>query len=329
MTSSSNMDWNAFWPQLNFKAAADRLHGVVERTPVISLPSPREGIEVFGKMENRQVGRAFKARGAWNQLVQLTDAEKQAGVVTASSGNHGMAVAWAAKELGVSCTICMPENSYASKIEACRKAGAEVILRPIRTEAEAVCAERKSAGALHIHPYDAERTIEGAGTVGLEISQQVDAMDLVFLPVGGGGLAAGTSLALRRAWGNKVSIYGVEPEGAAGMTLALEAEESVPLESVTSSIQGLTSPYAGARNWQICQHTLSAMGTLEDKAILDSMAHLQAFGETIEPAGAAAYAAVLQSSALLAQEKECVGDRPLRVLVVVSGGNGPGAPEGC
>ncbi|MBL4771589.1 MAG: pyridoxal-phosphate dependent enzyme [Planctomycetes bacterium] len=327
MSSNANIDWNEFWPQLDFEAAAGRLKGVVECTPVISLPSPREGVEVFGKMENRQVGRAFKARGAWNQLVQLSDAEKARGVVTASSGNHGMAVAWAAKKLGVACTICMPENSYASKIEACREAGAEVVLRATRHEAESVCAERKAAGALLIHPYNAERTIEGAGTVGLEISQQVDPMDLVILPVGGGGLAAGSSLALRRAWGSRVTIFGVEPEGAAGMSMALEAGESVVLDPVTSAIQGLTSPYAGERNWRICQKTLNGVGTLEDEAILESMARLQALGETVEPAGAAAYAAILQGDALLTQEKESVGDRPLRVLVVVSGGNGPVASE--
>jgi threonine dehydratase len=324
MAMNTKQDWTTFWPELDFSAAAERLQGVVLRTPLMELPVPSAGIEVVGKMENRQVGRAFKARGAWNQLVQLTAAEREAGVVAASSGNHGLAVAWAAQKLGVACTICMPDISYASKIEGCRAAGAEVVLRPSRAETEAACAEYKSAGAIHIHPYDADRTIEGAGTVGLEIAEQSAAVDLVLLPVGGGGLAAGTSLALRRAWGPEVTIVGVEPEGAPGMTLALKCGESVVLDPVTSAIQGLTSPYAGDRNRRICKQTLNGIWTLSDAAILDGLARLEAFGEVVEPAGAAAYAAVWHGGEALEREQARVGNRPLRILVIVSGGNGPG-----
>ncbi|MDF1838487.1 MAG: pyridoxal-phosphate dependent enzyme [Planctomycetota bacterium] len=325
MEQHIKQDWNGFWPQLDFAAAGERLRGTILETPLVELPSPGHGIEVLGKMENRQVGRAFKARGAWNQLTQLSEAERGAGVVAVSSGNHGMAVAWASNLQGVPCTICMPENSYASKIEGCRGWGAEVVLRPNRTESEAACAEREAAGATLIHPYDAERTIEGAGTVGFEIARQTEPVDLVLLPIGGGGLAAGSSLALRRAWGDDVTIVGVEPEGAPGMSLALERGESVMLDPVTSEIQGLTSPYAGDRNRRICEATLNATWTLSDAEILDGMGRLQEFGEIVEPAGAAAYAAACHAGKALGRES--VGDRPFRVLVIVSGGNGPGTPS--
>ncbi|MEZ5976188.1 MAG: pyridoxal-phosphate dependent enzyme, partial [Planctomycetota bacterium] len=171
------MDWQNFWPQVDFAAAAERLRGVVLRTELRVLPSPWPWVEVLGKLENRQRCNAFKARGAWNHLSQWDGAQKAAGVVAASSGNHGLALAWAANELGIRCVLCMPEATYRSKVEACRALGADVRLFPTRLEAEAACDALADAGATRVHGYDAERTMEGAGTVGFEIADELDSAD--------------------------------------------------------------------------------------------------------------------------------------------------------
>ncbi len=317
-------DWNDSWSQLDFEAATRRLEGVINRTPIVEVPSPAEGLQVFAKLENRQVNRAFKARGAWNHLSQWSQRERAQGVVAASSGNHGLALAWAAQKLDIPCTLCMPAITYASKVEGCRGFGADVRLFPTRNEAEAACDALAAQGAQRVHGYDADRTIEGAGTVGWEIAQSVDPMDLVLIPVGGGGLSSGTSLALRRAWGREPEIWGVEPEGAAGMTLGMEAGRSVPLPEVTSGIQGLTSPFAGERCIAINRETLNGVLTLPDELIEQAAQRLLDGGEVVEPAGAAAYAALWQPNGVWVQRAATrpAGD-PLRALVVVSGGNRP------
>ena len=156
------------------RRAAVRLRGVVERTPLAPFPGAftgSPGIDLRLKLECLQVTGSFKARGAWNQISQLDDRERRAGVTATSSGNHGRALAWAAERAGVPCTIFMPSDAYPNKIEACRKHGANVVLGADRPDAERRCAEAIAGGMVLIHPYAAWRTIEGAGTVGLEIAQ--------------------------------------------------------------------------------------------------------------------------------------------------------------
>ena len=322
------MTGRPFGLRLDFEAAMGRLNGVTLRTDLVPLPSPSAGLRVFGKLENRQVGRAFKARGAWNNLVQWTPEERAAGVVAASSGNHGLALAWAAQALEIPCILCMPAETYPSKVEGCRAHGAEVRLFPTRPEAEAACDALANAGAQRVHGYDAERTIEGAGTVGHEIAQQSEPADFVLIPIGGGGLSSGTSLALRRAWGDAPEIWGVEPEGAAGMRLGIEAGHSVPLPEIQSQVQGLLSPYAGERNVQINRVTLNGIRTLSDERIAEGAERLMAAGEIVEPAGAAAYAALWEpGNDIVERARTRTGENPLTAIVIVSGGNRPDAAE--
>jgi len=309
------------WTSIRFEAAAGRIAGWVERTPLIPFDAGDRRVELRLKLENRQVTGAFKARGACNQIRQLSAPERAAGVVACSSGNHGKALAWAAREAGVLATIVMPRNAYPNKIQACRDLGAEVVLAPTRQEAELDCARRVAAGARLVHPYDDERTIEGAGTVGLEIAEEWPDVEVVIVPVGGGGLIAGSSLAIRRRLGVRPTILGSEPSGAATMTRGLEAGAPVTVDPITTEVQGLCPLFSGALNIAICSETLDGVELVEDEEVYAAQRRLVEAGEIVEPAGAAAAAVVFTGKlrpALLAGRS---GADPLRVAVVLSGGN--------
>lgn len=303
---------------IDFEAARTRIAGVVDPTPLVPFEAGIPGVEVRLKLENRQVAGAFKARGAWNNIQRLTDEERELGVVCTSSGNHGRALAWAAERAGVPATIVMPKDAYPNKIQACRDHGAEVVLAPSRMEAEATCAQLVQEGKVLVHPYDAEGTVEGAGTVGLELAEEWPDVDLVIVPVGGGGLAAGTSLALRRTLGDRVRVIGVEPLGAPSMSMGLERGRPVTLPEIHTRIQGLCPPDSGALNIRICAQTLDDMFLVEDDQVLAAQRELVALGEVVEPAGAATLA-LLRSGQLGADLASC------RIALVVSGGNP--APE--
>lgn len=306
--------------------AKARLEGVVRRTDLAAYDGGDPRVELRLKLECQQVGGAFKARGAWNQIAQLDETERRRGVVAASSGNHGALLAWAAERAGVAACICMPANSYASKIEAARSHGAEVVLAENRTEAEAECRRRVERRAVEIHPYNAERTLAGAGTAALEILEDWPEVELLIVPVGGGGLLAGSALALAAladrpgAPRGGTRLLGVEPEGAPGMSKALAAGRSVTLERIASSIQGLTPPYAGELNREIAARYGARMCVLSDDAILAAQARIVGrTGWRLEPAGAAAAAAVFARA--LPEDLVHRPGGPLRVAAILSGGN--------
>lgn len=304
--------WSRF-DSVRIAEAAERVRGVVRRTPLVPVDVGDPRLDVRAKLENRQVTGSFKARGAWNQVAQLTPDQRRAGVVCASSGNHGKALAWAAERAGVPATIVMPGNAYPNKIAACRSHGAEVVLAETRELADRICAERVAAGLTLVHPYDAERTLEGAGTVGLEIAEDWPDVQVVVVCVGGGGLISGSSLALRQRLGRAVRIHGVEPEGAPSLSRGIAAGKPVHLAEITSKVQGLTPTYSGQINVDVCRATLDGVVLLADEQILAGQERLVAQGETVEPAGSAAYAAVLAGRIPLGDAR--------RIAVVVSGGN--------
>lgn len=320
MQPAARTPWSRF-DHIDIAAAAARVRGVVQRTPLVPLESGDPRIELRGKMENTQETGSFKARGAWNQISQLTDAQRRAGVVCASSGNHGKALAWAAQRAGVPATIVMPKNAYANKIEACREHGANVVLAEDRLAADRECAARVAAGMTLVHPYDAERTIQGAGTVGLEIAEDWPTVEVVLVCVGGGGLVSGTSLALRRTLGGAVKILGVEPAGSPSLTRGIAEGKPVHLEDITSRVQGLTPAYSGQVNVDVCSTTLDGTLLLSDDVIFAGQKRLVAQGQVVEPAGAAAYSAVVGHELPDEWFAERTPQDPLRVAVVVSGGN--------
>lgn len=334
-------DAAAIWPELDPSRAAEAIRETVRRTPIVRLPeldpagrAPGAPV-ILGKLENRQVTGSFKARGALWNLLSLSGEERARGVVASSSGNHGRALAWAAKRVGAGATIVMSKDAYPNKIEACRAEGAEIVLAEDRLHADELAAERAAAGAVWVHPYDRAGTVEGAGTVGVEIAEQCmdPRPDAVVFCVGGGGLSSGSSLALRRVFGDGVALFGAEPTGAATMSAGLKAGSSVRVDPITSKVQGLTPPHSGGINIEICGATLDGVLSLDDDAILAAQRRLVTTPleggelEVVEPAGAAAYAAAsrpdfeeLVRSALDARGG-APRDRALRVVVTVSGGN--------
>lgn len=310
------------FPEIDFAAAAARLQGVVRRTPLLPFDAGDPRVDLRLKLECLQESGAFKARGAWNQISQLAPEERAAGVVATSSGNHGRALAWAAERAGVPATVFMPADSYPNKIEACREHGARVELCSGRQESEDACHAAVEAGASLIHPYDAVRTVEGAGTVGLEVLEDWPEVEVFVCPVGGGGLLAGSSLALRRGLGDRLRIFGVEPDGAPDLSRALEAGAPVELERITTEVQGLCPLSAGELNTRICAETVDAVFTLPDAAIFAAQARLvRDGGWTVEPAGAAAVAWLLQGGLPPALLEGRSARDPLRVAAVISGGN--------
>jgi len=309
--------------RIDVEAAAERLLGVVKRTPLEAVPDveakdPRE--EVRLKLECVQETGSFKARGAWNNVSQLTPAQREAGVIATSSGNHGRALAWAARRAGVRATIVMPADAYPNKIQACRDEEADVVLAPSRADAERICAERVSSGAVLIHPYDAERTVEGAGTVGLEIVDDWPDVEVLVVPVGGGGLIAGCAIAAKRRR-KSIVVVGVEPAGAASMTLGLAAGRSVILPEITTEVQGLCPLASGELNVAIALDYVDHVITVDDDEVFEAQLVLAQANLTVEPAGAAACAAVRERKLPPELFEGRSAKAPLRVAVVVSGGN--------
>jgi len=215
-------------PQLaDIEAARARLDGVARVTPVYGSETLSRllGREVRLKAENLQRTGSFKVRGAYNRISTLSAEQRAAGVVAASAGNHGQAVAWAARVVGATARIFMPEDAPMAKVDATRQYGAEVILTgpALEESLDAACDYVAEHGATLVHPFEDEVVIAGQGTIGLEIGVQVDDVETVLIPIGGGGLSAGIALALR-AVKRGVRIVGVQAEGTlpggSGYTIA-------------------------------------------------------------------------------------------------------------
>ncbi|MBC8406085.1 MAG: threonine/serine dehydratase [Planctomycetes bacterium] len=324
-SANQNLSWGSF-DSIDVDAAAKRIAPYVKHTPLLALPCDDPRIDLRGKMENLQVTGSFKSRGACNNILLLTEQQRARGVVASSSGNHGRALAWAARMFDVAATIVMPNDAYPNKIQACRDEGAEVVLAADRYQADVITERLKADGKVLIHPFDLAGTIEGTSTIGREIATDWPQVEVVIICVGGGGLAAGTSLALRRSLGPNLQIWGAEPSGAASMRDGLAAGKPVTLHKITTDVQGLCPPHSGALNIAICSSTLNGMFTPDDATIFAAQRRLVQTGENwqpqvVEPAGACAYSSALSGmlpeSLLFGRSAE----NPLRVAVTISGGN--------
>ena len=294
-------------------AAAERIRGVARQTPIVEVSPARGDLPILLKCENLQAAGAFKIRGAYNTLVQLDAGARDRGVITYSSGNHAQAVALAARVLGVPATVVMPTTAPKIKVDGAREFGAEVLFegttsreRGRRAEAEA------SARQLTlIQPFDHEWIIAGQGTVGRELLEQCPTVATVILPVGGGGLAAGVSAAVKQAKPG-VRVIGVEPVGAATMTASLEAGQPVTLDSVSSIADGLLPVRPGDLNFAHMQRFVDEFVTVDDRSIAEAVVWLHRRAKlVVEPSGAASVAAARRMGADLAQP----------VVAVLSGGN--------
>jgi threonine dehydratase len=290
-------------------AAAERIAGRVRRTPVLEL-GEMHGASVVAKLELLQHTGSFKPRGAFNKL--LTSEVPSAGVIAASGGNFGLAVAYAAREVGVPAEIFIPATSPQTKVDRVRSQGATVtIVDGYFAEAyEALGARAAETGALLMHPFDQPEVIAGGGTLGVEIEEQVPDVDTVLMGVGGGGPLAGIA-----AWcGDRVRVIGVEPEGCASMTAALAAGEPVVVPVGGLGSDSLGAARVGDHVFPIVRDRVDRMTLVTEDQIRDAQRTLWNDARLIvEPGGAAAFAA-LRSGAFDVSPGE-------RVCVVLSGGN--------
>src|SRR6266404_2596734 len=293
-------------------AAEHAIRPHIRRTPIVQVEGEDlgSGSSLVLKLELLQQSGSFKARGAFaNLLLRKVPA---AGVVAASGGNHGVAVAHAARELGYAAHIYVPRISTPAKIERIRASGAELVLVGDRY-ADALAASEEWAersGALRVHAFDQDETIMGTGTLGLELEQQAPALDAVLVPVGGGGLIAGVA-----AWfGDRSRIIGVEPETAPTLTRALEAGRPVDAEAGGIAADSLAPRRVGERVFPIARRHVSEVVLVPDLAIAQAQRVLwSSLRVAAEPGGAAALAALTSGR---------WRPRPgSRVAVVVSGGN--------
>ena len=297
--------------------AAGRIATIARRTPLLDV-SDLAGRPLFLKCEPHQPGGAFKIRGATNMLMRLSADERARGVITFSSGNHGQAVALAASKLGAPAVIVMPTTAPAVKVAGVKRWGGEVILEGTTSNDRRVRAEKEAAarGLTMVPPFDHEWVIEGQGTLGLEILEQAPDVAIVVVPVGGGGLLAGVSAAIRQSKPD-VAIVGVEPEGAAKMSSSLAAGAPVTLEKTSSIADGLMPVRPGDITFQHVQRFVDRVVTVSDADI--ARAALWLFHEAkqvVEPSGAATVAAVLWPSA-----GSPLADTSRKVVAVLSGGN--------
>ncbi|HEY3950491.1 threonine/serine dehydratase [Phenylobacterium sp.] len=311
-------------PSVTFKdvqAAAARIKGLAVETPLVESPALNErvGGRVLLKLETQQRVGAFKFRGAYNRLVQLEGAQKQAGVVAFSSGNHAQGVALAAKLLGLPALIVMPSDAPALKVANTRGYGAEVRLYDRLTESrEAIAAEiAQQRGATVVPAYNDPHIVAGQGTVGLELLAQARAagadLDQIVSPVGGGGLLSGISL-VSKELSPRTALWGAEPSLYNDLAQSLEKGERVSVKpTVRTLCDALESPSTGDITFPILKRNLAGAVGLTDPEVAETLRYAFATLKLVmEPGGSVALAALLTSK--VAAKGKTTG-------VVVSGGN--------
>ncbi len=298
------------------EAARARLRGAIYQTPCPYSQTLSEltGTQCHVKLENLQMTGSFKERGAANLLLQLDETERRRGVVAASAGNHGLAVAFHAARLGIPATIVMPTHAPLVKVTSARRSGAEVVLHGENYDeayerARALQAER---GAVFVHPFDDARVIAGQGTLGLELLEQVEALDAVVVPVGGGGLITGVALALK-AHRPAVRVIGVQAAATPAMQRALQAGERVRVPAGATIADGIAVRQVGETTFALAARLVDDIVTVDEEELANAVLLLLEIEKTVvEGAGAAPLAALLNRSLGLARR---------RVALVLSGGN--------
>ncbi len=307
----------------DIEAAAGRLEGHAVRTPLIESPALNErlGFRVLIKPETLQRVGAFKFRGAYNRLVQMSADERKRGVVAFSSGNHAQGVALAARLLGMPALIVMPSDAPAVKVEATRGYGAEIKLYDRLTESREAIAAAAAAerGAIVVPAFDDPHIIAGQGTVGLELFRQADALgahlDTVIAPIGGGGLMAGTSLAIKTL-SPTTAVVGVEPVGFDDTLKSLQAGARQVMTPATRSLcDALESPAPGELTFPILQKTVADIALVTDAEVAEAMRlAFQMLKLVVEPGGSVGLAALLAGKVRYAEPGKTIG-------LVLSGGN--------
>jgi threonine dehydratase len=298
----------------DIEQAHHRIRGLVRRTPVLECHQPSIGRDLVLKLECLQVAGSFKPRGAANRVRRALDAGliPEAGIVTASGGNHGAAVSYVAHALGLTAEVFMPSTSPSLKKQTIERFGAAVtVVEGIYDDAQAAANDRqRQTGALMVHPFDHVDTVAGQGTMSLELEEQVQSIDTIIVASGGGGFTAGQAA----WWRDRVRVVSVEPETSQCVRLALGAGQPIEV-----SVSGLATDSLGARRigdvpWSIVSQFVDEAITVTDADIRRAQHELwNSFRLVVEPGGAAAFAAVMSGAYAPAANE--------RVVVVVCGSN--------
>jgi threonine ammonia-lyase medium form len=297
------------------KAARGRLRSIANHTPVMTSRTldALTGRHIFLKCENFQRVGAFKFRGAYNAISQLTPVEKRRGVIAHSSGNHAQAVALAAKLLGVKAIIIMPENAPPIKVAATRGYGAEIVFsgnEPTDREEKAEQLSKKHGYTL-VHPSDDLNVIYGAGTAAYELIEDVGSLDLLLAPVGGGGLISGTSIAVKGLC-PEAKVIGVEPKNADDAYRSLKAGRILPSINPQTIADGLRTSL-GSNTFRIIQENVDDIITVTEKQIVEAMKFLwERMKLVVEPSGAVSLAGLLYRGLEIKNRK---------IGIIISGGN--------
>lgn len=298
------------------RAAASRLAGVVHRTPVVRSRTldAATGATVFLKCENLQRTGAFKLRGAYHAASRLSPAARAHGLAAFSSGNHAQAIALAARLLGTTAVILMPEDAPASKVEAVRGYGAEIVTYDRYSGDRAALADAlaRDRGAPLVPPFDHPDVIAGQGTAALELLEDVGELDVLVVPVGGGGLAAGCATIATALWPH-IEVVGVEPEAGDDTRRSLEAGRRVTVPVPRTVADGLAVESPGALTFSVNRRLLARVEVVSDDELVDAMRFaFERLKLVVEPSGAAGLAALRTGKA---------GRPGSRVGVILSGGN--------
>ncbi len=301
----------------DFEAAYANVAPFVYRTPILASRSLCEasGLDVRLKAELFQRGGSYKVRGPLNKIARLSEQERARGVICSSAGNHSQGVALAARQYGVRAVVVMAENATPAKVAATEGYGAKVVLHgSIWDEANEKALElMESEGLTYIHPFDDPQLIAGQGTVGLEIMEEVPDAELVIVPIGGGGLISGVSMAVK-ALSPGVRVVGVESSGAPAMKRSVEAGRRITLDEVECVIDGLRVKRVGENTRSVVSRFVDEIVTLPDDRIFDAVLWLMTRTKLVtEGAAASPVAALLEG----------LVDAPAgtRTVCVLSGGN--------
>jgi threonine dehydratase len=296
--------------------ALGRLAPIIHRTPLMTSETTNRivGKNVYFKMENQQKTGAFKFRGATFKLMQMPKDQLKRGVITASAGNHAQGLAYAATKLNVKATIFMPERTPLAKVNATRAYGASVVLigESFQEAYEASLKRQLKTGAVYVHPFDDFDIMAGQGTIALEMLKQEDRLDTLIVPIGGGGLISGISVAAKHVNRN-IKVIGVQAEGASAMYESYYTKRLKKSKTVSTIAEGIAVPQPGKKTFQVIQEHVDQIITVSDEDIAAAMIYmLERNKQLVEGAGATALAALFAYSKQI-KSRHCG--------VVVSGGN--------
>lgn len=294
--------------------AKKRLEGITAKTELIYSPifSNESKNEVFMKPENLQITGAYKIRGAYNKISKLTDEEKSRGLIASSAGNHAQGVAYSAQRLGIKATIVMPKTTPLIKVEATKMYGAKVILAGDTYDESQKEAKRlqNEFNYTFIHPFDDTNIMAGQGSIGIEILDEIEDIDIIISPIGGGGLLSGIAVAAKSINPN-IKVIGVEPVGAQAMKLSVDNDELVSLNNVDTIADGVAVKKPGELTYLIIKEYVDEIVTVSDFDLTESLLILLERHKIVaEPAGVLSLAALKK-----------IKDRDKKIACVLSGGN--------